>query len=36
MAAAGGFAPTHWQHSSAGDIAQAGIDAVRKFAEGAP
>lgn len=34
MAAAGGFAPTHWTHSSAGDIAQAGIEAVRRFAEG--
>ena len=31
MAAAGGLLPTTWQHSSAHQIAQAGIDAVRRW-----
>jgi hypothetical protein len=31
MAAAGGLVPSWWQHSSARDIAQAGIDAVRNW-----
>lgn len=31
MAAAGGFLPDYWTHTSANDIAKAGIDAVRKW-----
>jgi hypothetical protein len=31
MAEAGGLLPTSWQHSSAYDISQAGIDAVRDY-----
>lgn len=34
MAAAGGLVPSHWQHASAREIAQAGIDAVREFVRG--
>lgn len=34
-AAAGGLVPSYWQHSTAREIAQAGIDAVRAFAGGA-
>jgi len=33
MAAAGAMTPTMWQHETAREIAQAGIDAVRRFAE---
>lgn len=34
MAAVGGMVPSYWQHSTAREIAQAGIDAVRAFAGG--
>lgn len=33
MAAAGALVPTHWQHASARDIAEAGIKAVRDWAK---
>lgn len=33
MAATGAFLPTYWSSSSPGDIAEAGIDAVRKAHE---
>jgi hypothetical protein len=34
MAATGAFLPTHWMQASARDIAEAGADAVSKFAKG--
>jgi hypothetical protein len=33
MSAAGGLLPMYWQHSSAYDISQAAIDAVRSYAQ---
>lgn len=34
MAAVGGLVPSYWQHSTPREIAMAGIDAVREFAQG--
>lgn len=33
MAAAGGLVPAYWHHATAREIAQAGVEAVRKFSE---